>query len=367
MSNIRIDIDYTIKDGTEIKFRSPVDCSQITGLIVYYPGSDGGITSKVFTLADAHGNNVGNINHLFAEDVVVKVILDVTKSMAFVQNADTNAYLESRINKASPVNLLDNSDFRNPVNQRGATKYTSGYCIDRWTLAMNAEVNVTDKGIQLVGGDSQCPLWQKLNAIKSGTYTFAVCDTDGNVYTVSGENESTTTIATPWGGIGFCYHISGYQYCSLVVNGGKTKTFTWVALYEGEYTADTLPKYHPKGYGVELAECMRYFYRFPNKNNANHPQFGIGIAHTATRVGLPFRLPVPMRIDTPSVAPVGSFSLSNNWTYKLGVTNIGVSERSTDMVVMLLDVADGGLVSGDTYLLQGYRDKTAHIDFSADL
>ncbi len=97
MSNIRVDVDYTIKDGTEIKFRSPVDCSQITGLIVYYPGADGNIVPKVFALSDAHGNNVGDIDHLFAEDVVVKVILDVTKGMAFVQNADTNAYLEAAL------------------------------------------------------------------------------------------------------------------------------------------------------------------------------------------------------------------------------------------------------------------------------
>ena len=32
-----------------------------------------------------------------------------------------------------PRNLLDNSDFRNPVNQRGAKSYSvSGYTIDRW-------------------------------------------------------------------------------------------------------------------------------------------------------------------------------------------------------------------------------------------
>lgn len=103
MSNIRVDLGYTIKDGTEIKFRSPVDCSAITGLIVYYPAADGNTTSKVFALADAHGNNVGNIDNLFAEDVVVKVILDVTKSMAFVQNADTNAYLEGRFAETIPV------------------------------------------------------------------------------------------------------------------------------------------------------------------------------------------------------------------------------------------------------------------------
>ena len=93
--NIRVDLNLPINDGTEVVFRSPVDCSQVTGLIVYYP-DNGNTISKEFAFADAHGNNVGDIDHLFAEDVVVKVILDVTKSMAFVQNADTNAYLEGR-------------------------------------------------------------------------------------------------------------------------------------------------------------------------------------------------------------------------------------------------------------------------------
>ena len=90
--NIRVDLETPIADGTEVVFRSPVDCSQVTGLIVYYNGE-----SKEFAFADAHGNNVGDIDHLFAENVVVKVILDLRTNMAFVQNADTNAYLEQRI------------------------------------------------------------------------------------------------------------------------------------------------------------------------------------------------------------------------------------------------------------------------------
>lgn len=94
MANIRVDVNYMINDGSEIVFRSPADCSTITGLIVYYPGEDGDITSKEFALADAHGENVGDIDHLFSEGVVVKVILDVTAEMAYVQNADTNAYIE---------------------------------------------------------------------------------------------------------------------------------------------------------------------------------------------------------------------------------------------------------------------------------
>lgn len=97
--NIRVDLNTPIKNGTEVVFRSPVDCSQITGLIVYYNGE-----STEFALADAHGNNVGDIDHLFAENVVVKVILDLSTRMAFVQNADTNAYLEGRF--ASVVDIF---------------------------------------------------------------------------------------------------------------------------------------------------------------------------------------------------------------------------------------------------------------------
>lgn len=94
--NIRVDLNTPIKDGMEVPFRSPVDCSQVTGLTVYYRAEDGDTASMEFAFADAHGNNVGDIDHLFAENVVVKVILDVTTGMAFVQNADTNAYLEGR-------------------------------------------------------------------------------------------------------------------------------------------------------------------------------------------------------------------------------------------------------------------------------
>ena len=87
--NIRVDLKTNIADGSEVVFRSPADCSQVTGLVIYHTGG-----KTEFAFADAHGNNVGDIDHLFAENAVVKVILDVTAGMAFVQNADTNAYIE---------------------------------------------------------------------------------------------------------------------------------------------------------------------------------------------------------------------------------------------------------------------------------
>ena len=87
--NIKVELKTNIADGSEVVFRSPADCSQVTGLVIYHTGG-----KTEFAFADAHGHNVGDIDHLFAENAVVKVILDVTAGMAFVQNADTNAYIE---------------------------------------------------------------------------------------------------------------------------------------------------------------------------------------------------------------------------------------------------------------------------------
>lgn len=135
MSNIVVNLNYPIRDGAEVKFRSPVDCSLITGLRLYYP-DDGNIASKDFTFADAHGNNVGDVNHLFAENAVVKVILDVTQSMAFVQNADTNTYLEGRFAKLE-------AQLGNELSPKYDLKEGYGYTEDMYIAADGTETTVT--------------------------------------------------------------------------------------------------------------------------------------------------------------------------------------------------------------------------------
>ena len=93
--NVRVNLNYPIYDGAEIVFKAPCDASEVTGLIVYYP-SDAGVVSSEFTFADAHANDLGKIDALFAAGAVVKVIIDTDTHMAFVQNAVTNAYLEEK-------------------------------------------------------------------------------------------------------------------------------------------------------------------------------------------------------------------------------------------------------------------------------
>ena len=106
MANIRVDAPKTISDGFELVFYAPCDCSEITGLTVYYPVGVNIIQNKTFIFKDAHGNNVGDLDNLFTEGVYVKVILNVTEGVAYIQNADTNKYLEDRLKMLSEMLVI---------------------------------------------------------------------------------------------------------------------------------------------------------------------------------------------------------------------------------------------------------------------
>lgn len=98
MADIRVDLFEPLHDGMDIKFKAPCDCSEIDGLIVYYPLDDGsGTGSQTFTFKDSHGNDLTGLGDLFTEGVLVKVMVDVDASAAYIQNADTNAYLEEKL------------------------------------------------------------------------------------------------------------------------------------------------------------------------------------------------------------------------------------------------------------------------------
>ena len=96
MANIRVDLTHAPFDGEAVAFKAPCDASNITGLNIYYADADGATASQEFTLTDANGGDIGTIDHIFAEGAIVKVLLDTDTNRAFVQNADTNAYLEGR-------------------------------------------------------------------------------------------------------------------------------------------------------------------------------------------------------------------------------------------------------------------------------
>ena len=189
-----------------------------------------------------------------------------------------------------PRNLLDNSWWKvkkEIVNQREQTSYTGdGYTIDRWSIwGVNddASLTVNDSGITFNPGSGGGTLSQKipLGILDSAkTYTLAV-------HKSSGETEVKTD--------GVTFNHNGEA--DLVTISGVAETILWAALYEGEYTADNLPPYVPKGYAVELAECQRYYCHISSQNGR---PVGTGMTYGASNCRVLIPTPVTM-IATPSI------------------------------------------------------------------
>lgn len=176
-------------------------------------------------------------------------------------------------------NLLDNSNFSNAVNQRGASSYTGiGYGIDRWFGRINAqtvEVRSTDVTATSTS-NGYAGIKQKIeNIAKYAGKTVTLCARLYSTSTVgvgfadaNGDDLITQTAegSTSVKVLACTYTVpADATPDSLVplikvqgINNAYMRIY-WAALYEGSYTADTLPPYTPKGYAAELAECQRYF------------------------------------------------------------------------------------------------------------
>lgn len=176
-----------------------------------------------------------------------------------------NQLSQQMVNYRTAVNLLDNSDFRQPVNQRGTfSAMDSKPLIDRWkSFNSYATIEIDNEGSTITGRIVQHILVSKF---KNATeYTVAIYYSDGT--TVQGHGVVDMAQSTPHDFI-HC----GDEILQLSFRGdSETFDFTFkpqkkvrgVALYEGAYTDETLPPYRPKGYAVELAECRMYWKHLP--------------------------------------------------------------------------------------------------------
>ena len=150
-------------------------------------------------------------------------------------------------------NLLDNSWFVNPVNQRGFSSTTStgeSMGIDRWLFSVNSGGSLSLNSSGLV-----CQNANMIQRIES-----KLLDSSKEYTQVFWLSDGTPVFPTKW--IDFNYS-SGV---GRVVYYGITGTIAAAALYEGSYTADTLPAYVPKGYAAELAACQQRFHVYATEN-----------------------------------------------------------------------------------------------------
>ena len=200
---------------------------------------------------------------------------------------------------ATGYNILDNSDFTNPVNQRGtAIYYTAGYTIDRWVLNAGA-LNVADRYIAGGLADGTVYLYQPLLIPKQlGKVLTAAARINGADYaltldTSKSHTEQTNKVAFTGGRLECSWNkTNGMFYFRITSLTSAAVVIDWAKLEVGSVSTP----YVPKGYGAELAECQRYYQRFTDMHLS-----GIVYCPNGDMRGMGFVLPVPMRI-APSVS-----------------------------------------------------------------
>ena len=256
-------------------------------------------------------------------------------------------------------NLLDNSDFRNPVNQRGLQEYTSnGYSIDRWMFEKQDNVRLVVQrvedgfpedriSLQVVSGYAD--FYQNLenyNKMAWKRYTLAV-NIKGVVYA------QVFTMGNFAGGIslgndGAVFYSTPSQNVLIRATTAPGFNMLWMALYEGEYTAETLPEYQPKGYGAELAECMLYYRKSYDGNNIKSTTGVVSIKPANSNWLCTVNFDTPMRA-VPTItlySPVtGKVGCVSNFYTDVDTATVSVTATKRNFAIALL----GGFDDGSTY------------------
>lgn len=259
-------------------------------------------------------------------------------------------------------NLLDNSNFSNAVNQRGASSYTaSGYTIDRWAIdTWDGNPLAINSGYIAIGENIDTKQYLSDTTMGGKTYTCAA-----KILNQAIPLCGSGTMPTENGGIikvkiegGFELRLqkfyNGYCGVDLFAQPGNTINVEWAALYEGSYTADTLPPYTPKGYAAELAECQRYYLSI---------RPSAGFVNSAAS-GAYFQAASAIRMRAiPSVARYDMTTLRVNGATILPAEIASVAAASTSSVLPIAIVQSGSLSgkANQPIIFEGT------IDFSADL
>lgn len=254
---------------------------------------------------------------------------------------------------SNPRNLLDNSDFRNPVNQRGQTSYTTnGYTIDRWQI-YNGGLYIGNGYIAVKEA------FQLLELDMTKTYTLAAQNGDGIVTVTS--NFNTAKSATIGNLTIAMSNLNGYAEVILTAASGyDVGGVVWVALYEGEYTADNLPPYIYKGYAAELAECQRYL-RIIGAGGVNSNMHA-GYAQAATTTVLNACITIgDMRLISPSYKVVGDCVIRKG----TADTTVSITDMSVHHGIAYIQLSAANLTAGDMYALRFTNG--GHLIISADL
>lgn len=283
----------------------------------------------------------------------------------------------------NPHNLLDNSDFRNPVNQRGAVDggfAANAFLLDRWQ-AVDGSISciyrsdrISFSNMDLTANAGICQRLAFSDSDIGKTYTLAVMTADGlltaygqlkNVtawtWICQNENESVKIRLGRYANTDNRFRID------ILAKGTYSANILWAALYEGKYTAETLPEYQPKGYGAELLECERYYQRIGGL--ASHRYLAnVLVSAAKNNAGGLIPMQRKMRIAQPTVTFVGEFTVSlyeSSGISHADVSSISSSRIADHNIDFTANFSGSYVIGAHGYLYANTAD--SYIELSADL
>lgn len=342
-------VSYTIPSGATVKgyfVRNGKDTIELPGT------KSGNVVSVTLNSACYNQNGPFTLTIKVLEGSAVTTVFYGEGSMAVSRTGITvNPSFEAVEYYKHPVNLLDNSNFASPIAQAGYNgKHGAAYYLtDRWLIS---GINIADgrtltatklsQSMRLVSTYQYLYISQNVTNVSGKTLTFAVkalrrqqiamriYDESGNLLAgspFSGEgtfvNAITVNVPSNVNTI-VCYIYPGF------VDGGGTTEIYWAALYEGEYTAETLPPYRPKPYSVELAECQMYHVELGR-------QSAYGWAYHGGWATVFVPLPAQMRIAHPSV------------TFKSALNSIYINGIGYSATYVACDTRGNGVLLSFSY------------------
>lgn len=342
-----------------------------------------------------------NGNHPILEQVAAKTLMGNIGSDKALPSAIPAADILKMIGAASNPNLLDNWDFRNPVNQRGETVYEgiTGYVIDRWKLP-----NSTHQKCELVAGGVKVGAMsgtsllfpmdlQQIILLGDGligetvTFSFETIEVNSKncMAIIAFQNSSGTNIssvstakATVPGIISHTFTIpQGCARISIQLRAADTRAsggdinssyaiFSRVKLELGSIS--TLENDPPMDYATELAKCQRYYIRLKPASASSHSIIG-GCAATISGTQCISLIPTPvtMRINpTPNFnGNIAFFEYSNGEQIVRSISSVAVGGVVSNGIYCTFTIT--GSQIGRMGFLRTNNDSKAFLEFSADL
>lgn len=281
-NDIRISVSSNVVTATSTEL-SNISFIGKNGVVLQ---TNNGVTSATYTIRGdemyirVKSEKIADSTYAWAQPIFIDYIGGDYRASLFADKI----FRSSRMNNSPKSNLLINSDFRNPINQRGEDVYTTSdeiTAIDRWNLTrttgVTATYTVSSRELKVVSGDG----WASLTQIVENPEKYA-----GKTVNFSAEIESCTGLAR----ISFWYKnkstdpVSGVAHMSAPASGSPQKLSTsWtvpVGMSSTGYfkvviqvnngsailnrtklemgNVSTLENDPPANYGEQLALCQRY-------------------------------------------------------------------------------------------------------------